>query len=364
MPNLLAKPDRATWNVEAVGTHAEPRADEQPQPAEPQLWDNTDRIYRVLYRLKPYRKIAWGAFKKGVPVLDLLRAQFPFLLPDAPVPPMLSLEFTSLCNLKCLYCNTLMNLRKNGFMSPETFANLLHNIRQSGISRVRIQGGESTLHPEFGSMVRELAKSVKYLSITTNGQWIRDCIPYDLLQAPFDLIEISIDAGGKDTYEASRRNGSYDRLMDNLRHLRQLRDRLGAPSLLQIRLMLRPSTRAIAQEEADRLAPLVDTVMRQYIVKIKDMDYSEDVFMPVHQATNTYPRCSVPFKNLEVKWNGDVPLCGTAANQVESKRLILGNINGSSIQSLWNGKTMKQYRWGHRMRDESKMPFCRGCTGY
>lgn len=350
--------------METAVAPADPSTGEATPLEDLPLWDNTDRIARVLYRLTPYRRIAWSALRKGVPILDLFRAQFPFLVPDAPIPPMLSIEFTSLCNLKCLYCNTTMNLRKNGFMSPGTFDNLLLNLRQSGISRLRIQGGESTLHPQFGPMVRELAGTVKYLSITTNGQWIRDSIPYDLLEAPFDLVEVSVDAGGKEAYEASRVNGSYDKLMSNLRRLRQLKEELGAPTLLQIRLMLRPSQREIAQQQAALLAPLVDTVMRQYIVKIKDMDYADDVYRPIHQETNTFPKCSVPFKNFEVKWNGDVPLCGVAASQVESKRLILGNINETSIVSLWNGEIMKQYRRGHRTRDTSKMPFCQGCTGY
>lgn len=342
----------------------EERIENQRPLENPTLWDNTDRVARVLDRIEPYRRIAWSAFKKGVPILDLVRAQFPFLVPDASLPPMLSIELTSLCNLKCLYCNTLMNLRKSGFMSPETFTCLLRNIKESEIKRLRIQGGESTLHPQFGRMARELAQNVKYLSITTNGQWIRESLPDDLLRAPFDLIEVSLDAGGKETYESSRRNGSYDNLMNNLGRLRRLKQELGAPSLIQIRLMLRPSQRDIAREETARLASLADTVMRQYIVKIKGMDYSDDVFTPVHQATNTIPRCAVPFKNLEVKWNGDVPLCGTAANQVASERLILGNINKSSIASLWNGKIMKQYRLGHRKQDGSRTPFCRGCTGY
>lgn len=329
------------------------------------LWDNSNRIAKILYRIKPYRKISWHALKKGVPLTEIARTQFPYILPNASRPSAICVEFTNSCNIKCVYCNNPKIVRSRGFLSAETFSRLIQNIREMKISRVIVGGGEPTLHPKFASFTSELAKSAKFISIVTSGQWIRNEIAYEMLKAPFDLVEISVDAGSRENYEKSRRGASFNTLFNNLQLLKNNKKELNASSIINIRLMLRPSQKAIEKQQIKYWSQFSDIIMPQYIVKIENVDYYEDIYLPVQHKTNAFPKCSIPFKEITVQWNGDVPLCGPSGNQIDlSLRLIIDNINENSISNIWNGKVFRQYRKGHRKMELDKLQVCKGCMGY
>lgn len=329
------------------------------------FWDNSNRIAKILYRIKPYCKISWHALKKGVLFIELARTQFPFMLPNANKPSALVVEFTNTCNIYCVYCNNPKIERPRGFMSTKTFSRLLQNIREMNISRVIVGGGEPTLHPQFASFTKELAKTTKFLSIVTNGQWKREEIFHEMLLAPIDLIEISVDAGSKKNFENSRKGASFDKLLHYLRLLQNEKKRLKAPSLINIRLMLRPSQKSIENQQIKYWSQFADIIMPQYIVKLKYVDYYEDIYYPIQYKTQAYPRCSIPFKELTIQWNGDVPLCGPSGNEINLLlRLIIGNINKNPIKDIWNGKVFQQYREGHRKRELDKIRVCKGCEGY
>jgi hypothetical protein len=65
---------------------------EKANPANPcaPLWDNANRLARVVYRAHPYARIALRALRRRVRASDLARTQFPFLFPDAKKPPILT----------------------------------------------------------------------------------------------------------------------------------------------------------------------------------------------------------------------------------------------------------------------------------
>jgi len=328
------------------------------------LFNNANRIARVLYRFAAYRKIVLQVLRKKVPLFDLVRSQFPFLLPDASAPPIVSIEFTNACNLRCVYCSSSLYLRPKGMMSTETFSKVVKSLKDLSVSRVRVVGnGEPTLHPKFPRFVSELARSVRFLSLVTNGQWRSEEIPYVMLKAPVDLIEISVDAGDKERYETSRIGGKFDKLLHNFRLLQKARKELHPATLINIRLMLRPSQRTEEKQLTAYWRAYADTVMPQYIFKRKDVDYSEDIYLPIHQETQEYPKCTVPFKMLDINWNGDIPLCSESARQIGPPGLILGNINECTLKEIWYSQIMRQYRNGHRNRKLYQIPICKGCIG-
>jgi MoaA/NifB/PqqE/SkfB family radical SAM enzyme len=328
------------------------------------IFDNSNRFARILYRYNSYRKIFFESAKKGVPILDLLRAQFPFHFSDSETPPIVAIEFTNYCNLKCPYCTSPLGLRERGYMSDNLFAKVINDLKKIKTNRIQLVGnGESTLHPNFEYFITELGKTGKYISIVTNGQWLNKEIPNQILNAKVDLIEISIDMGGKENYENSRINGKYEKLIENLIALKSLKESLNAKTIINIRLMVRPSQQNEYQTELKFWQQYADRVMPQYLTKINNTAYSTDLFTPLQSQNNTYPKCSMPFKHLEIKWTGEVLMCYYTQYQIGNKGLVIGNINSNSILELWNCKIMKQYREAHRKRINSNMPACKGCPG-
>jgi MoaA/NifB/PqqE/SkfB family radical SAM enzyme len=329
------------------------------------LFDSSDRVARILYRFSAYRRLSWHMLRRGVPAREILRTQFPLIEPNPHVPALVTVEFTNYCNLGCVYCTSPLGLLPRGFMQRETFERLLEGIKHLGVNRVRVIGnGECTLHPEFTSFIRELGRSVPYVSVLTNGQWkCPEDIINAVLEAPVRMVEVSVAGSDKEGYEKSRLGGHFERLLENLTLLRMSKRRLRSHTITNIRLMLRPSERVAERELMAFWSNYADTVMPQYLVVKKTLAYKEDVYMPVEFHDQSYPKCSLPFKALDVNWNGNVPLCSLSAQQIGGLGLILGNVMTDMLGDIWNGNVMRQYREGHYRRDASKMPICKGCRG-
>lgn len=326
--------------------------------------NGTNRLAKIVLAYRAYGKIFWRALRKRVPLTDLIRTQYPFILPEPKRPPSITLEFTNHCNLSCVYCVRPIEWWPRGYMSAETFAKFVKDVKELDIPRVRVVGnGESTLHPNFPHFIRELKKVVRFLSVLTNGQWRSEEVIYAMLEAPVDLIEISIDAGGERVYEKSRVHGDYDKLLHNLRFLRDKKEELRAQSLINIRLLMRPSQKGIEKKETGRWRAYADSVMPQYLVT-QPLGYEKDLYVPIHQSRQSYPRCNLLLKSLFVHWNGDVPLCNDVINRIHPRDLIVGNINQDSLKIIWNHPLEKQYRHAHRHRKFEQIPVCNGCRGY
>ena len=327
-------------------------------------FDNVNRVARILYRMNAYRKLSFHMWRRGITYRDIIRTQFPLINPEPAKPAQVTLEFTNHCNLRCVYCTSSLALRPQGFMSDETFRNTLEGIKQLHVDRVRIVGnGEPTLHPDFSTFTQTLCEHIPFVSIITNAQWREpENVIKILLESSVSLVEISVDGGYKDTYEKMRVGGKFERLIDNLKLLKAAKKRLGASTMINLRLMMRPSDRFEEKKLTAFWKQYGDSVMPQYIVTRKQLDF-DDAFTPTQREEHSYPKCSVPFKSFDVIWNGNVPLCNLSIHQLGGEGLVLGNVNEINLKELWNSLYMKQYRQAHYKRNFDKMPICKGCTG-
>jgi pyruvate-formate lyase-activating enzyme len=301
--------------------------------SEHRYFDNTRRLARVVYRFNLYAKQLIASCGK-VPFTELLRTQFPFLLPDAMAPPRLSVELTNYCNLACPYCSSPKKLRPRGVMDSGTFSNLVRQVEECSIPWISLVGnGEPTLHPEFPQYVRRLAVATKFLTLTTNWQRIDQDTIQSVLQAPVNVLHVSVDGGTKDEYERMRVGGKFDRLLNNLTLLKRLKDETRSSTLIDLRVMLLPSHNADDQRLLSFWRGYGDLVSRQYILDLGDSSS--------HGHANTYKqeaRCTLPFKTLDVNWNGNIPLCSYSRRQTGNPHgLLVGNINHQSLFVILNG---------------------------
>ena len=325
-------------------------------PTPPRTFRNTSRVSRIRSHLRLDGRIILNSLGR-VPVKELIRTQFPFWMRDALTPPTLSVELTNHCNLRCGYCTNPTTLRPRGLMSEATFSRLIEELRDGGVSRVGLCGnGEPTLHPRFADYVERLSRAVPYVSLTSNWQRISDDVAIAALQGARE-INISVDGASKTAYEARRVGASLERLLYNLRRLLVLKRSVGSRALINIRVMLEVSDKPIEEEILRVWRPYADVVRKQYVVDFGG-GWARG-FTPVSEG-----RCTLPFKKLDVHWNGIVNLCGYSWMQTgDPEGVILGNIEDATLLEMWNGSVMKQYREGHRHGIEASVPICRGCPG-
>lgn len=93
---------------------------------------------------------------------------------DFPVlsaPTLIDVNITEKCNLNCPHC--YINSSKDGkHMSLENFRIILNECKKNGVLQIALGGGEPTLHPNFGSMLKETRKAGIIPNLTSNGKYL------------------------------------------------------------------------------------------------------------------------------------------------------------------------------------------------
>ena len=318
---------------------------------------NTGRFFRVRTRIRSYARIAFAAWRRGIPLKHLLRTQFPHQFRTSDGPTVITIELTNNCDLKCGYCSSpLIDPIWRGFISQETVESAVRSLPAYPNARVRLVGhGEPTLHPRFAEFSRRVARSSRFVSITTNGQWRKSETVTALVEAPFDLIEISVDAGTGAEYEAVRCGASHERLIGNLIELRRRRNLVrGRRPLINIRLMVRPSQKSAESHYRRFWSDYADTVMPQYIVeRDPGRTVGGDAFQPA-TAAEGFARCAAALKAIIVGWNGEIQFCKPVG--------IVGNVNRQSLETTWQNGKCGRYRLAQSTGDALTGPLCVGCT--
>ncbi len=324
----------------------------------------TDKRWSRIWALRrSYALQVVANLRARVPLADVLRTQFPMFLPMPKTPPRLTVELTNFCNLSCEYCPSRLKPRPQGFMTDETLQRILDSIRKGRIARVGLVGlGESTIHPQFGAFVRELGATTRFLSLTTNWQVVTEEVISSVVDAPVRLLNVSVNGGDRESYERSRLGGRFERLLRNLERLREVQRSGGGPyPQINIRLMLRPSEHERRAEYLAFWKPYGAVVSIQLVV---DFTGDADDVYSIDVAEGRYPRCKLPFAQMSINWDGEVPLCPYIYHQADDPRkFILGNVNQASLVALWNHPLMTGYRHGHKQRLTNEIPLCNGCGG-
>jgi anaerobic magnesium-protoporphyrin IX monomethyl ester cyclase len=139
--------------------------------------------------------------------------------------PFISFPVTSNCCFKCLYCgnggeNTISPATE---FDLATLMDLSIVAKNKGITKVRLTGGEPTMHPDFGDIVRFLAEQKFYVLVNTNGAWIKRKRA-ELLRPSSNIhFAVSLDTLREDRFnEISRSKGYFGTVMHGIEILRDL----------------------------------------------------------------------------------------------------------------------------------------------
>lgn len=116
----------------------------------------------------------------------------------------LRISLTNQCNLKCVYCRP--SQKKNipsAFLSSNEIIQLSKMFVSWGVYKIRLTGGEPTIHKHFYYILEELQSlrpRLSQIAMTTNGTMIHTKIN-SLKKIGLDSINISLDTLCKSKYE-------------------------------------------------------------------------------------------------------------------------------------------------------------------
>ena len=144
-------------------------------------------------------------------------------------PRVLEITLTTNCNLKCKMCNSI---KYEKWQIPEKTKNEIIELMPY-IERINWLGGEVFLYKDFEQLLDEAHKYNIQQIISTNGLLLNKKIIEKLLEADVDL-SISVDGTTKDIYEKIRVGGSFDKLLENIKLLNDLKVKMKTRSKIRM----------------------------------------------------------------------------------------------------------------------------------
>jgi MoaA/NifB/PqqE/SkfB family radical SAM enzyme len=142
------------------------------------------------------------------------------------------LEVTAKCNLECIHCYADSGPRQQlfGAMDREAWLTALRDAAALGCRQVQFIGGEPTLHPDLCQMIGAAsAQSYDFIEVYTNATHIDAEMLHAFIQHGVN-VATSFYSDDHETHDAiTKRRGSFDRTVTNLRRLAEagLRIRAG-----------------------------------------------------------------------------------------------------------------------------------------
>jgi MoaA/NifB/PqqE/SkfB family radical SAM enzyme len=144
---------------------------------------------------------------------------------EAPLPEIVQIESTNICNAKCVFCPRDEMARKQGVMDMELFKKVVDECVELGIEHVRMHNyGEPFVDRQLVDKVRYAKqKGVPQVGMISNGSLITETAARGMIEAGLDAINISVDASGKEVFERTRVGLKYDKVIANVERLLALR---------------------------------------------------------------------------------------------------------------------------------------------
>src|SRR5690554_1881711 len=135
------------------------------------------------------------------------------------------IEPTNLCNLECVTCMRNVWNEPPGLMSEEVFQQILIGIRAFQPTPSVFFGGfgEPLTHPRICEMVAQARQAGAVVELITNGILLNAGMAARLMAAGLDRLWVSLDGATPGSYADVRLGDALPEVLDNLRHLKELR---------------------------------------------------------------------------------------------------------------------------------------------
>ena len=316
-------------------------------------------------------------------------------------PKFIILELTNACNLHCSFClkSTSPSINKlipKGFMTLETIRNALLPIKDY-VEVIGLNGfGESTLHPNFEVLLKEVRNICPntIISFHTNGTLLTQELIDILYKYHIESLSISLDAVDTKSYGwVHNKETGFNNVIQNIKKLVaykkekrynleltisytlipqnvnllpdfvRLASKLGVDAVGPIHVMNELWNNSKYENKAIFLKNIEKSLKntRQESIKLKiplietNLEKWQKYSMGVENIQGYY--CSWPIKYSPlVAWNGDIVLCCWQPNPNFFK---FGNINSENILKIWNNSIYRKIRM--RFAKKDVLPECENC---
>jgi MoaA/NifB/PqqE/SkfB family radical SAM enzyme len=281
----------------------------------------------------------------------------------APLPPMVVLDVTNTCNLKCIHCpQPLLQARpdfKPLHLKWEHFKKIADEIAEVDQPiLLRIAGdGEPLIHPQLVEMVEYAKANTKaVVNVTTNGLILDQEKADRLLKAGVDLVDFSIDGFSK------RVGGKYERLLANIFRFLDRRAALRANTKMMVSFIAQKENQEEAEPFRAFWSQFADRVLvRQLHSAVGQVKVEESTERNAAGGRARFP-CPHLWKRLTIDFRGQIKYC--AHDWVYDEGVTIGRIEDNGLREVWSGERLAALRRNHTSGDYPEGEVCTTCTDW
>ncbi len=130
----------------------------------------------------------------------------------------LRISLTDKCNMRCVYCMSedMVFQPTEELMTTAEIRRLVRLFARLGVDKIRLTGGEPTVHPDLLTIVRDIRDAgITRISMTTNGLRLAE-LAAPLKAAGLERVNVSVDTLDPDRFHRVTRWGRLDKVLDGV----------------------------------------------------------------------------------------------------------------------------------------------------
>jgi radical SAM protein with 4Fe4S-binding SPASM domain len=289
-------------------------------------------------------------------------------------PIYVQLQTLNACQATCVMCpySTYSKVFERGRMDDALFQKIITELARHPEMHtfVPMLQNEPLLDKKLFDrlrLFRELAGDRVEIELVTNGALLTDAVVENIRAVKLNVLDISLDALTKETYEKIRIGLNFEQVMAGV-------ERVIAADLPETKIYVRlvrqrdnvHEIRAFARRWRARGVGV-------FIYSAHDRAGSVDHFndrisIPrevqplLHKLERRasklwFGHCPIPFSVASILHNGDVLMCVHDWGRKE----IVGNLRDNTLAEVWNGDRMREIRSLVSQRRYDEVPACRNC---
>lgn len=151
----------------------------------------------------------------------------------------LRISITEKCNLRCLYCMPEEGVPlspKKHMLTPSEIFYLSSLFVSQGVNKIRLTGGEPTVHPHILPLLREIgslrSRGLRELALTTNGLTLARKLD-SMVESGVTGINLSLDTLDPFQFEIMTRRRGFEQVMKSINRILEM-NKTGARIKLKI----------------------------------------------------------------------------------------------------------------------------------
>lgn len=274
------------------------------------------------------------------------------------LPDLMTVESTSVCNLRCVFCPYDEMTRKKGHMSLAEFERFL-SAQCGHVSSLGLHHfGEPFLNPELPGFVEVCAVRGVRTTVSSNMTRTNEEIARAVLQAGLSRLIISIDAVRPETYAGLRVRGDFLDVVANTRMFGRLKTDLGADCFVEVQFIVTPEN----SHERENFSQIWQGTpgINQVTIRDERTHAGQRVRHGSYVVrSGTRQPCRYLWESVVILRNGDVVPC---CKDFDGK-MVLGNVfEKDTLASIWNGERMTALRQAHVHQQWESLPLCKSCA--